>query len=66
MILIGHHDRERIDRLRQAAAKKSRVVRTRETGARHSRAAHQSGDACGSAMGRTLLKTVRAYTLQCV
>jgi len=27
MIMIGHHDRERIDRLRQAAAKKNRVVR---------------------------------------
>ena len=27
MIMIGHHDSERIDRLRQAAAKKSRVVR---------------------------------------
>jgi transcription-repair coupling factor (superfamily II helicase) len=27
MIMIGHHDRERIDRLRQAAAKKGRVVR---------------------------------------
>jgi transcription-repair coupling factor (superfamily II helicase) len=27
MIMIGHHDRERIDRLRQAAAKKGRVMR---------------------------------------
>jgi len=27
MIMIGHHDREAMDRLRQAAAKKSRVVR---------------------------------------
>ena len=27
MIMIGHHDRERIDALRRAAAKKSRVVR---------------------------------------
>jgi hypothetical protein len=27
MIVIGHHDRERIDRLRMAAAKKGRVVR---------------------------------------
>jgi transcription-repair coupling factor (superfamily II helicase) len=27
MIMIGHHDRERIDRLRHAAAKKNRVVR---------------------------------------
>ncbi len=25
--MIGHHDRERIDALRQAAAKKGRVVR---------------------------------------
>ena len=25
--MIGHHDRERIDRLRQAAATKNRVVR---------------------------------------
>ncbi len=27
MIMIGHHDRQRIDALRQAAAKKGRVVR---------------------------------------
>ena len=27
MIMIGHHDREAMERLRQAAAKKSRVVR---------------------------------------
>jgi transcription-repair coupling factor (superfamily II helicase) len=27
MIMIGHHDRAKIDRLRQAAAKKNRVVR---------------------------------------
>jgi len=27
MIMLGHHDKARIDRLRQAAAKKRRVVR---------------------------------------
>jgi len=27
MIMLGHHDKARIDRLRQAAAKKGRVVR---------------------------------------
>ncbi|MFM1905017.1 MAG: hypothetical protein RLZZ440_2917 [Planctomycetota bacterium] len=27
MVMIGHHDRKRIDRLRLAAAKKGRVVR---------------------------------------
>jgi uncharacterized protein len=31
MIMIGHHDRERIDALRQAAAKKGRVVRGRRS-----------------------------------
>jgi transcription-repair coupling factor (superfamily II helicase) len=33
MIMIGHHDRDAIDRLRKAAAKKNRVVRIGFSGA---------------------------------
>jgi len=37
-------------------------VRSQETGARDSRAAHQSGDACGSAIGRAIFKQIICYS----
>jgi hypothetical protein len=40
-------------------ADRERLGAGRETGARDSRAAHQSGDACGSAIGRAILLAAR-------